>query len=355
MQADPIPAGPAADPAAHPAADRVFPLLRLLADGQWHARGDLAAALGTSPAGLSRRLTLLAPPAMTGLTLERDRARGVRLSRPIRWLEPGPLAALPPGNGAAWRVELRDSCASTNAELMARARSGERGPLALACEWQTAGRGRRGRAWSSGIGNALTFSVLWHFGRGMAGLAGLPLAVGVIVADALARLGMPGVRLKWPNDLYAMDAQGAAVKLGGILVESVGAGDGSCVVVAGVGLNLALPPLAGRAPDMPVAALEQLAPALPAPGELLAALLRALGPGLAQFGQQGFAPFRERWCALDVWRGSQVCLRDADRVLLEGESQGVDADGALLVRAAGGLQRCLSGELSLRLAGAGAA
>jgi BirA family biotin operon repressor/biotin-[acetyl-CoA-carboxylase] ligase len=344
-------------------AAHVFPLLRLLADGRWHARGALAQALGIAAVTLSRRLSLL---ASAGLSLERDRARGVRLSRPIRWLEPGLLARLPAGAGNDWRVEVVDACESTNAALMARARAGEHGPLALACEWQTAGRGRRGRAWSSGIGCSLTFSVLWRIERGAAGLAGLSLAMGVLVADALAQLGVPGVRLKWPNDLYAVDAQGTAAKLGGILVESAGsggrAGDGAgaleIAVVAGIGLNLALPPqarAAGAALDTPVASLEQLVPVLPAPSELLAALLRALGPGLAQFGREGFAPFRERWCALDLWRGSQVCLRDADRVVLEGESQGVDSDGALLVRTAGGMQRCLSGELSLRLARAEAA
>ncbi len=346
MQADPN--------QARSVAARIFPLLRLLADGGWHARPGLADALGTSAAGLSRRLALL---AQAGVLLERDRARGVRLTRPIRWLEQGLPAVLAAGTGTHWRVELLDSCGSTNAELMARARAGEQGPLALACEWQTAGRGRRGKAWSSGVGGSLTFSVLWRFERGMASLSGLPLALGVLVADALAPLGLHGVRLKWPNDLYAVGADGSAGKLGGILVESASAGDGACVAVAGIGLNLALPAAGApaRAADAPMAALEQLAPQLPPPGELLAALLRALGPGLAQFGQHGFAPFRERWCALDLWRGSQVCLRDADRVVLEGESHGVDADGALLVRAAGGVQRCLSGELSLRLAQAGAA
>src|SRR6185369_14521141 len=105
---------------------------------------------------------------------------------------------------------------STSSELLRRGVDAPSGTVVFA-EQQSAGRGRRGRAWRLPLGANLMFSVLWRFDAGFAALAGLSLAVGAALAQALESIGVRNVALKWPNDLQ-VDGR----KLGGILVEVSG-------------------------------------------------------------------------------------------------------------------------------------
>jgi BirA family biotin operon repressor/biotin-[acetyl-CoA-carboxylase] ligase len=139
-------------------------------------------------------------------------------------------------------VRVVERCTSTNALLRDEPSAG---PLLLAAELQTAGRGRHGRRWRSARGAGATFSIRRHMACEQRRLAGLSVAVGISSARALRSLGARGVRLKWPNDLMANRR-----KLGGILIETWPAAlptaPGS-VVIVGVGINCrAQPRLAAR-------------------------------------------------------------------------------------------------------------
>src|SRR5207245_9958148 len=105
-----------------------------------------------------------------------------------------------------------DQLDSTSSELLRRASRRDIHGAMLAAEWQTAGRGRRGRVWTAVAGGSLTFSLGWRFEQGAGFLAGLSLAVGVAVIRALEAAGFDGIALKWPNDLVHRHC-----KLGGIL------------------------------------------------------------------------------------------------------------------------------------------
>jgi BirA family biotin operon repressor/biotin-[acetyl-CoA-carboxylase] ligase len=235
-------------------------------------------------------------------------------------------------------------CPSTNTVLMRRAAEGAPSGTALVADRQTAGRGSRGRAWTSSPEASLTFSVLWRFPGGLARLSGLSLAVGVAVVRALAHCGAGGITLKWPNDILFNDA-----KLGGILVELGGDGE-ETFAVAGIGLNLRLPQGIGDAgiAALPPATLESIAAAPPDRHVLLAALLVELARVFDRFAADGFAGLREAWNACNAWRGRPVRLLRDGRVEKEGICAGADADGALLLRTADGVERCLSGDVSLR-------
>ena len=124
----------------------------------------------------------------------------------------------------------------------------------LAAEWQTAGRGRRGKAWTAVAGGSLTFSLGWRYEQGAGFLAGLSLAVGVAVVKALEAEGLAGVELKWPNDLVHRH-----LKVGGILVELNGDALGPSTVVVGVGLNVRLPAEVRRNIEQPVSDLTTVA------------------------------------------------------------------------------------------------
>lgn len=241
---------------------------------------------------------------------------------------------------AAGRVEVRvvQETGSTNADLMA-ALPALAGPVLLLAHNQTAGRGRAGRSWLSEAGKSLTFSLAWKFSVPVHALAGLPLAVGVGLAEALAAFGAE-VRLKWPNDLML---QGR--KLAGVLIESAAAGDGSWAVT-GVGLNMALDNSTVAQLGRPVATLPWLAEL--DRDVLMASLLSSLAETMAEFERTGLAAFIERWNRLHAYAGQQVVILDNGRVIHEGAAAGIDSHGRFLLDSAGGRLAILAGDVSLR-------
>lgn len=240
-------------------------------------------------------------------------------------------------------VEVVPTIGSTNAELMRRARSGPQGqaPTLLVAAEQTAGRGRMGKTWLSQPGHSLAFSLLLPLKP--AHWAGLSLAVGVAVAEALAAVLPPPLgerlRLKWPNDLWLEGA-----KLAGILVETAHVGSGAWVVV-GVGINIQ-PPV----PDPTVAwtGVEPTGLGVHAAGQDSAAVLRVVAPALLRdllaFEALGFSAFAQRFAQRDALRDKALALSDGTL----GTGCGVDEQGALLVLTAKGMQTVHSAEVSVR-------
>lgn len=314
-------------------------LLAMLADGEWHSGETLAAAFGISRAALAKRIDRLQE---WQLGVESRQGLGYRLSQPLERLDAASLQRAVPG----LNVQVAAVVDSTNTRLLDA--PAEQDPQALFAELQTAGRGRRGRAWVSPFGANLYVSMAWSFAAWPPQLTALPLAVGVACARALRGLGLEGVQLKWPNDLLV-----AGRKLGGILLEHRGEGGAGCRVVIGIGLNVRM--AAGMAADVtqPWINLDE---ALAARGHapvsrnaLAAALLTELHALLAAYGHGGFAPLADEWHALDLVHEQPVRVLMGDRELL-GTARGVDAQGALIVDAAGERHHLHSGEVSLRLA-----
>jgi BirA family transcriptional regulator, biotin operon repressor / biotin---[acetyl-CoA-carboxylase] ligase len=242
---------------------------------------------------------------------------------------------------AAQQVAVRvvAQTGSTNDDLLAEVRTLER-PTLLWAQQQTAGRGRAGRSWHAAEGATLTFSLAWKFSLPLHALVGLPLAVGVTVADVLALYAID-VHLKWPNDLLR-DGR----KLGGILIETARDGD-SCWAVIGIGINMALP----QQLDGATAAIAAAAPELQADrGQVIAALTTALAENLALFEQQGFAAFAARWNMRHAHAGKQVNIIDRGAVMHSGRAAGVDAQGCLQLDTAQGRVAIVAGDVSLRAA-----
>lgn len=246
---------------------------------------------------------------------------------------------------ARGRFSIRaiDACASSSTLLLQDSALGAPSGSVIVCDRQTAGRGSRGRQWLASPEESLTFSLLWDFECGLAAMSGLSLGVGLAVVRALAACDVPGVTLKWPNDILFNDA-----KLGGILVELSGDADLARAVV-GIGLNLKRPAvLPSGEMMMPVAALEELVAKLPDRNRLLAALLVELAVVFDRFSVQGFAGLREDWQACHAWQDRSVRVLRNGAPEKTGLCRGADADGALLVDIDGVLERCLSGDVSLR-------
>ncbi len=299
-----------------------FALLRLLADGEFHSGEALARHLNISRASVSNALR---DADRYGLTLYSVRGRGYRLANPLQWLEATSIASHLGASKNAFRIEILDCAPSSNTLLLQQAGHGAPSGMVLAVEWQTGGRGRLGRAWHSSLGSALTFSLLWRFEQGLAALSGLSLAVGVALVRSLLTLGVPGARLKWPNDVQ--DEHGA--KLAGVLIEAQGEVLGPSAVVIGIGLNLSLPVEVARQIDQPVACLANLCSEMPERNRLFAVLLRELERVLREFGQHGFAALRPEWERFHALQNQEVCLSLPDGNTATGTARGVNDEGAL--------------------------
>jgi len=317
-----------------------FELLRLLSNADFQSGAALSRKLGVSPAAVRLALQDL---ETLGLALVRVRGRGYRLAEPYDFLDAAGVNAGLGAHAPRFRLDLLDACASTSTLLLERAREGAPAGSVIACEWQSAGRGRRGNTWQSGLGGNLTFSLLWRFAQGAAGLSGLSLAVGVAVARGLESAGIAGVQLKWPNDLLH-----AGRKLGGILIEVHADSPGATATVIGIGINLRLPAVLRDAIAQAVTDVASISRRVPRRNEIIAATLAELAPALDLFSAQGFAPLREEWTARHAHQGKAVALSSGDGNAIAGRAVGVADDGALLLETARGVERFVSGELSLR-------
>jgi BirA family biotin operon repressor/biotin-[acetyl-CoA-carboxylase] ligase len=249
----------------------------------------------------------------------------------------------PAGDATGWRRLALGEVGSTNAHAMALARAGERGPLWITATSQTAGRGRSGRHWQSIPGNFYA-SLLVALGCRPDVLHQLSLVAAVAVWDAIDGLarnhGRPldTLRLKWPNDV-----QIAGGKCVGVLAESTSLGADS-VAVIGIGINLAAAPAAGVARATSLADHSIRATV----DEMLAQLAPRMESWLATWALgAGFADVRSAWLARAVETGTGVSV-NTNHGAVTGAFEGLDADGALLIRDDDGrLQRFHYGDVTL--------
>ena len=254
-----------------------------------------------------------------------------------------------------WReVRVVAETGSTNADLLAEARTGTRDGLVLVAEAQTAGRGRMGRRWISPPRGTLTFSVLLRPGGVPAGQLGwLPLLAGVAAASALAGTARVDTRLKWPNDVLAGGA-----KLAGILAERWGE-----AVVLGMGINVFQ-----RRGELPVPTATSLL--LAAPGAAAAAapgapgadgagvrerLLTAVLDELARWyrawldqprpGDADACGLRAEYLRRSDTVGAAVTVMLPGGQTLTGTATGVDPAGRLELRTPAGLVQVSAGDV----------
>jgi len=250
-----------------------------------------------------------------------------------------------------WReVRVVEETGSTNADLLAEARSGARDGVVLVAEAQTAGRGRLGRRWVSPPRGTLTFSVLLRPAGVPAGLLGwLPLLAGVATASALVETAGVDARLKWPNDVLAGGA-----KLAGILAERWGE-----AIVLGIGINVFQ-----RRGELPVPTATSLLLAAPdaasrpagADGadvreRLLATVLDELARWYRAWrdqprpGDADACGLRAEYLRRSDTVGAEVTVMLPGGQNLTGTATGVDPAGRLEVRTPAGLVQVSAGDV----------
>lgn len=203
---------------------------------------------------------------------------------------------------------------------------------AILAEYQSAGRGRRGRTWQSPFAGQIILSMSWHYPEPH-DTAALSIALGIAAAEALRAADYP-VQLKWPNDLYLHGR-----KLGGILLETTLNSSGAHTI-AGIGINLLPPPNPGQ----PVASLSECGTIARNP--LTAALINRWREAFARHPADRPA-LPARWYALDTYADRAVCLHRAHDTLC-GTNRGIDEQGRLLLETADGISAYSEGETRLR-------
>jgi BirA family biotin operon repressor/biotin-[acetyl-CoA-carboxylase] ligase len=234
----------------------------------------------------------------------------------------------PRATAAGVRLLTYDEIDSTNAEALRLLRQGERGPLWVSAQRQSAGRGRRGRKWVSVPGNLHASLLLTEPGPAEHGPQ-LAFGAALAVHDAIVEVApeiKPLLELKWPNDLLLSGA-----KFAGILIEGEGAEEAGAVAI-GIGVNCAAHPTDAAYPatDLSAGGAHVTAAAL------LAALSVKMPGRVAQWNSgNGFATIRADWLARAAGLGENIRVALADRELA-GRFEGLDDSGCLVLIAPDG-------------------
>jgi len=220
---------------------------------------------------------------------------------------------------------------STNEEARRLALAGEIGPVWIMAERQSAGRGRRGRAWHSPEGN-LAATLLLRPDASQAVTGQLSFAAALAVADMATHFAPnAAIAVKWPNDVLA-----GGKKLAGILLEG-----GSGWLAIGIGVNLASHP---QGTEFPATSLAQLGIAAPSQQEALSVLAARFAHWYGLWMQGGFESLRTQWLARAFGVGAPVRARLAQETRT-GVFEGIDASGALLLNEGGQVRAIAAGEV----------
>ncbi|WP_163992633.1 biotin--[acetyl-CoA-carboxylase] ligase [Pyxidicoccus caerfyrddinensis] len=297
----------------------------------------LSGKLGLSRTAVWKRVEAL---RTKGYRIEAISARGYRLLEVPDRLTSLELAPLLTTHDLGRTVHHHDSVGSTNEVAFRLAQDGAEHGEVVVAEQQTAGKGRRGRAWVSPPGLNLYFSAILRPELPPQRAPELTLVAAVALAEALREQGTEAA-IKWPNDVH-LDGR----KVAGILTELSAEPERVHFVIVGVGVNLN-----SRAEHFPDELRETATSLALATGQRVlrarfaATLWGRMEEWLDRYLEEGFDPVRARWKALSSTLGQDVLVR-TDRQELRGRAEDIDPSGALMVRTEGGsLERVLAGDV----------
>jgi BirA family biotin operon repressor/biotin-[acetyl-CoA-carboxylase] ligase len=329
---------------ASPLAATVF---AKLADGRFHSGEGLARSLKVSRSAVWKAAGTL---RTLGAELQAVRNRGYRLTVATEPLDAAQIRAqlLREVQSHVGRLEAVWSIPSTNSALLTRTAPRSGTSEVLLAEYQSGGRGRRGRSWLAPLGGAICLSLSWTFPAVPPDLGALGLVIGVCALRALNDLGVHGAALKWPNDLLVGER-----KLAGVLIDLRAESSGPAYVVIGIGLNVALGAAVLRkiaATGLPAADLTSAGLGMPSRNRVAAGLISRCIEGVITFERAGLKPFLDEWRNADALRGRAVDVKAVEGPSARGLARGIDVHGALMVETLRGLERFISGDVTVRAA-----
>lgn len=312
-------------------------LIDILADAQIHSGEQLGEKLGMSRAAINKHIKTL---RSWGLSIETVTSKGYKLPYQINLLNKDSIKQ----HVKDVNIIVEPVIDSTNQYMLERIPSLISGDTCLA-EYQSAGRGRRGRQWISPFGCNLYLSMYWKLDQGPAAAVGLSLVVGIVIAETLNKISKEKVKVKWPNDLYMNDK-----KLAGILVELTGKTGDAAHIIIGIGINIGMSKTNIENTNTITQEWASLRDEVEdiERNELSANIIQALKDSLVLFEKEGLKPFLDRWFKLDNFLNRNVKLLIGNDVI-SGVERGINDQGALLLQKDNGeIIPYIGGEISLR-------
>lgn len=312
-------------------------IIDILADGQIHSGEQLGERLGMTRAAINKHIKTL---RSWGLDIQTITSKGYQLPMQINLLNKQCIEKYVTGT----QIIVEPVIDSTNQYMLDRIPNLQSGDTCLA-EYQSAGRGRRGRQWISPFGCNLYLSTYWKLEQGPAAAIGLSLVVGIVIAETLNKLCGNKVKVKWPNDLYMNDK-----KLAGILVELTGKTGDAAHIIIGIGINIGMNKSIIKKDETINQAWSALTDEVEniERNELAGNIINALKKSLLIFEKQGLKPFLSRWFELDNFLERKVKLLIGNDIIV-GVEKGINEQGALLLQKENGeIIPYIGGEISLR-------
>ena len=312
-------------------------IIDILADGQIHSGEQLGEHLGMTRAAINKHIKTL---RSWGLDIQTITSKGYQLPMQINLLNKQCIEKYVTGT----QIIVEPVIDSTNQYMLDRIPNLQSGDTCLA-EYQSAGRGRRGRQWISPFGCNLYLSTYWKLEQGPAAAIGLSLVVGIVIAETLNKLCGNKVKVKWPNDLYMNDK-----KLAGILVELTGKTGDAAHIIIGIGINIGMNKSIIKKDETINQAWSALTDEVEniERNELAGNIINALKKSLLIFEKQGLKPFLSRWFELDNFLERNVKLLIGNDIIV-GVEKGINEQGALLLQKENGeIIPYIGGEISLR-------
>jgi len=314
-------------------------LIKKLVRGEFLSGQALGEELGVSRAAISKHISALQE---MGFDIFSVTGKGYRLAEPIELLNENVIVAQLAQQNVSSKVEVHNLIDSTNSYLMRRLPNQNVPGQVCIAEYQSAGRGRRGRKWISPFGSHIYMSMYWYLEQGMSAAMGLSVVAALAVSDAIKALYQVDVELKWPNDIYFN-----GVKLAGILIDLEGQAMEPCHCVIGIGLNINMPEKSAELVDQPWIDLSNAIGIKIDRNMLAAHIISALVKRLKVHGETGINTMVSQWHAQDFYFNKPVALVTGDRVT-RGISRGINSQGALMLEVNGQVGPVYGGEVSLR-------
>ncbi|MBU2871021.1 bifunctional biotin--[acetyl-CoA-carboxylase] ligase/biotin operon repressor BirA [Colwellia sp. E2M01] len=315
-------------------------LIKSLAGGDFVSGQLLGEQLNISRTAIAKHIKALSD---IGLDIFSVTGKGYKLAQPLQLLEKDKIISLLDPTNEKPLLEVHSIIDSTNDYLMRRLPNQVTTGQVCLAEYQSAGRGRRGRQWISPFGSQIYLSMYWYLEQGLSAAMGLSLVTALAVSDAVKAHSGVQVQLKWPNDIY-LDG----VKLAGILIDLDGQALEPSHCVIGIGLNLHMPEDVGKLIEQNWTDLQSHSAVKVDRNELSAQLINSLQQRLQQYQHVGLSSMLDEWHLHDAFLNQRVKLITGERIT-QGICRGVNNQGALLLEVNGVVKPVYGGEVSLRI------
>jgi BirA family biotin operon repressor/biotin-[acetyl-CoA-carboxylase] ligase len=314
-------------------------LIKKLVKGEFLSGQAIGEELGVSRAAISKHISALQE---MGFDIFSVTGKGYRLAEPIELLNESLIVEELAEKNTSAKVEVHNLIDSTNSYLMRRLPNQNVIGQVCIAEYQSAGRGRRGRQWISPFGSHIYLSMYWYLEQGMSAAMGLSVVAALAVSDAIKALYQVDVELKWPNDIYFN-----GVKLAGILIDLEGQAMEPCHCVIGIGLNIKMPAKSAVLVDQPWIDLSSAIGVDIDRNMLAANIISALHKRLKVHSETGINTMVTQWHAQDFYINKPVALITGEKVT-RGICRGINGQGALMLEVNGQVSPVYGGEVSLR-------